>query len=184
MSIGGQGAEADSRDLHIFSSRIRTPMPQAPLAVEKVPLPLEGRDRAVWRIATTLLCLAHCRNNSASIEQLHVLTWALQDVKNMTMLRRLWESQPGTGDIFRARNPRLEDTLKLARASQLVAQTRSGKYSLTERGENVINSIVERSGALESENVELAQLGSISESQMWKRLGTRSPRTRNTRYPR
>jgi hypothetical protein len=102
--------------------RIRRRPPTGQLIVASVPLPLSGRDRIAWRIASALLCLDVCRGRSATVEQLHVLSWAVRDQHNEDALVAAWEHRAGADRLLRAWDPGLDDTLKLARASGLVSQ--------------------------------------------------------------
>lgn len=146
------------------------------ISIERVSLPLSGNDRAAWRVTALTLCLAGCRGQSASVEQLHVLTWALRDEENSKRLRAVWDSDPGAPSGLRAWDNSLDDTLRLARASGLIAAQPSGRRKLTDLGKSLVTA-VRRSGdgLMEREQRFLASLGAISEAAMWRRLGN-SPR--------
>jgi hypothetical protein len=154
--------------------RIRHPAPSGPLTLASVPLPLPGRDRIAWRIAALLLCLNACRGRSATVEQLHVLTWAVRDRRNADVLLDVWEGNHGAVRPLRAWDPALDDTLRLARASGLISQRANGRQELSESGARVVAAFRENDAAMESERRLLASLGNVTESGMWERLGRRS----------
>jgi hypothetical protein len=156
--------------------RVRRPAPSGSLTLARVPLPLAGRDRIAWRISALLLCLDACRSRSATVEQLHVLSWAVRDPHNADALLGAWEDHPGVVRPLRAWDPALDDTLKLARASGLIRQRPNGRQELSESGETVVAAVRESGTVMDSERQLLASLGRVTESGMWERLGKRPPR--------
>jgi hypothetical protein len=152
-------------------ARRRRDLPLGQMDLSASPLPLAARDRAPWRVASLLLCLAACRGKSATFEQLHVLSWALRDQRNEAELLAKWFGG-ATLPTLRAWDPYLDDTLKLARAQGLVEQQTSGRAALSDRGATVVNAIREARGVLEHEQQALSRLGSVTEAGMWKQLGT------------
>ena len=140
-----------------------------------VALPLQGRDRAAWRVASLLVCLAACRGGSASLEQLHVLTWAVREPGNGRELRAVWEGADGAPPVLRAWNSTLEDTVRLAEAAGLTEMTPTGRVTITAEGREVVRALRnDAARPLEQEQQFLASLGSISERGMWRHLGQRS----------
>jgi hypothetical protein len=156
--------------------RVRRRPPIDALELAAVPLPLPGRDRISWRITAILLCLAACRGRSATVEQLHVLSWAVRDEHNADALLAAWEQRPGAARPLRAWDPDLDDTLKLARASALITQRSNGRQELSESGEMVVTAVRYSSGVMGQERGLLASLGRVTASGMWERLGQRHRR--------
>lgn len=161
-------------DIAGFASptRRRGKLPVGAMEVSASPLPLAGKDRAAWQVAGLLLCLAACRGNSATVEQLHVLTWAIRDRRNEERLYAVWQRMPGAPRVLRAWDPLLEDSLRLARAAGLINLSSTGRQVLSDSGDRVVRAI--RSSPeppLQEEQMALARLGRISESSMWARLG-------------
>jgi hypothetical protein len=156
--------------------RVRRPFPTGALELAVVPLPLPGRDRITWRVAAILLCLAACRGGSATVEQLHVLSWAVRDEHNADALLAAWQQRPGAARPLRAWDPGLDDTLKLARASGLITQRSNGRQELSESGARVVAAVQDDMEALSREQGVLASLGRLTESGMWNRLGRRPRR--------
>jgi hypothetical protein len=168
---GGQPPERFDRP-----HRVRRPLPTGALELAQVPLPLAGRDRIAWRITAVLLALAACWGRSATVEQLHVLSWAVRDERNADALLAVWEQRPGAARLLRAWDAGLDDTLKLARASGLITQQRNGRQKLSESGARVVATIQASGDAMSEERRLLASLGRVTESGMWDRLGRRSRR--------
>lgn len=171
MEPGEQSPEVFNRP-----HRVRRPFPSGALGLASVPLPLPGRERIAWRITSVLLCLAACHQRSASVEQLHVLSWAVRDEHNAEALIAAWEHRAGAARLLRAWDPGLDDTLKLAGASGLITQRANGRQELSESGARVVMALRELGGAMDSERRLLASLGRLTESGMWERLGRRPPR--------
>src|SRR5229473_2899990 len=136
--------------------RVRRRYPTGPLALATIPLPLPGRDRIAWRITSVLLCLDACRARSATVEQLHVLSWAVRDQHNADALLAAWERRPGAARLLRAWDPGLDDTLKLARASGLITQRTNGRQQLSESGARAVAAVRNNGGAMDSERRLLA----------------------------
>lgn len=169
-------------DLPPRHRRQRRKLPPGSLTVEPVPLPLAGRDRANWRVMTLLLCLSACHGRSATVEQLHVLSWALRDRANAKRLVDAWERRPGAPATLRAWDPSLDDTLALARAAKLIEQKPNGRQALTQLGANLVSAVRDDPGhTLEQEQQFLATLGRLTESGMWRRLGSPPRRNQTTR---
>jgi len=150
--------------------RPRRATPLTPVASRRTPLPLAGRERTGWRLAALLLILRACRGRSATLEQLHVLMWYLRDDANATTLLAAWNGPDSAQRSLRAFDPLLDDTLSLARASGLVEQQQTGRQALSAPG-GVLADALRSEGLMDVEQRLLVQLGSISESGMWRRLG-------------
>jgi hypothetical protein len=156
----------------------RFPHPTSGLEVRQVPLPLSGRDRVVWRVVSILLCLSVCRGKSATVEQLHVLSWLIRDPENAAQLSAVWNKQPGAPEMLRAWDSHLEDTLKLSRAAGLVEQKSTGRQVLTPAGLRLVNALRDDVDMpLQEERRTLARFGAFTESGMWERLGKRQGRS-------
>jgi hypothetical protein len=156
--------------------RVRRSTPIDALELAAVPLPLPGRDRISWRVTAILLCLAACRGSSATVEQLHVLSWAVRDEHNADTLLAAWEQRPGVTRPLRAWDPGLDDTLKLARAGGLITQRSNGRQELSASGVRVVAATRYGSGVMDQERGLLASLGRVTTSGMWERLGQRPRR--------
>lgn len=144
--------------------------PLTPVASRRTALPLAGRERTGWRLAALILVLRACRGRSATLEQLHVLMWYLRDDANASTLLAVWNGPNSARRTLRAFDPLLDDILSLARASGLVQQQPSGRQVLSAAGGTLADAL-RSEGLMEAEQQLLVQLGNISESGMWQRLG-------------
>lgn len=151
-----------------FPRDLATPL--TPVASRRTPLPLPGRERTGWRLAALVLILRACRGRSATLEQLHVLMWYLRDDANAATLLTIWNRPDGAPRSLRAFDPLLDDILSLARASGLVEQQQTGRQTLSAAGGTHADTL-RSEGLMEVEQRLLVQLGNISESGMWQRLG-------------
>jgi hypothetical protein len=61
-----------------MSSLAHSPFLQASYSLTPRPQPIPGNMRRARRVALLLLATDHCRQATASLEQLHVLNWALR----------------------------------------------------------------------------------------------------------
>ena len=154
-----------------FASRSHVAAPLTPVASRATALPLAGRDRTGWRIAALALILRACYGRSATIEQLHVLMWYLRDEQNAVILRRTWEQTDQAPRALRAFDPLLDDTLALARAAGLIEQQKNGRQVLSAAGATLADSMRSRE-LMDVEQRALTDLGRISESRMWEKLGS------------
>lgn len=153
------------------SGRQSRVFPLGRLELEASPLPLSARDRATWRVASLILCVAACRGRSATVEQLHVLSWTLRDPRNEAELTAKWFNGGSTPPL-RAWDPYLGDSLSLATAQGLLAKAASGRVALSDAGETVVRLIRNaKDGVLANEQQTLVRLGSITETSMWRQLG-------------
>jgi hypothetical protein len=151
-------------------SRAERPSPLTPVASRRTPLPLAGRERTGWRLSALLLILRACRGRSATVEQLHILMWYLRDEANANAMLAIWNRPDSAQRSFRAFDPSLDEVLSLARASGWVAQQPSGRQALSAAGATLADTL-RSAGLMEAEQQFLVQLGGISESRMWQRLG-------------
>lgn len=148
----------------------RAPAPESPISAEVVPLPLAARSRIAWRLGSLVLCLFQCRANSATVEQLHILTWSLQSKGNYDELMRYWIGSV-VGRKLRVWNADLEDTLKLALAGGVIDLSGSGRQTLTAVGVRLAEELsMPNSEAFELERRQLRELGRISTAGMMRRL--------------
>lgn len=148
--------------------------PTAPVAARLTPLPVPATERQAWRVACLLLALRSSHGRSSTIEQLHVLFWALRSEENGRRLSAAWEDAPGSIRVLRAFEPHLEETLTIAREAGLIEQRANGRQALTDLGARVVDRIRDEEDLMDAEKQRLAGLGQISTSQMWQRLGTPS----------
>jgi hypothetical protein len=168
----GELGEAYTQE-HLAARRgRRATSPSAPVFAEAVPLPLPGSERAVWRLALLCLCLNACRGKSATIEQLHLLMWATRDDANWNQFRAAWSSER-LSDPLRAWDPQLDELLRVARAAGLVSQSSTGRQKLSDSGRRLVHEMISMNEVPLREEIErLATLGTLSEAELWRRMGS------------
>ena len=144
---------------------------ETPVSVRRVPLPLAGNVRVQWRIVSLLKALSVCRGKSASVEQLHTLTWALSDDENARVLEANWIERPDRPEAFRGYTPGLVDTLRIAQVERFVEQAHNGRQKLTVKGAAVLNALGNGDTVNLPGGAFLDTLTPISSAEMWRRLG-------------
>jgi len=96
--------------------------------------------------------------------------WYLRDDANAATLLAVWNRPNGAPRSVRAYDPMLDDILSLAHASGLVDQKQTGRQVLSAAGGTLADTL-RSAGLMEVEQRLLVQLGNITESGMWQRLG-------------
>lgn len=128
-------------------------------------------ERFTWRLSLLALTLSRCRGQAASVSTLHALSWALQSKSTRALARRWW-NEPGTADIATLRtDPRLDTTISIAAAEDLVEVSSTGRIELTERGKELGALIDGDQSVLIEEKTFLRDLVPINDAQVSKRIG-------------
>lgn len=155
-----------------ISSTRNSPLPETSINLRRVPQPLAGNDRYPWRLMSILVALRACRGNSATVEQLHTLVWALRDEINAEIFTSEWNRSGSKAAPFRGYEPDLLGTLRLAHTDGLVLQASSGRQHLTEAGDALLSAFRETGGSLGEQETAIYNLSPISATVMWRRLGS------------
>lgn len=126
--------------------------------------------RTPWRLAVVCLILSRFRGQSARVEHVHLLNWAITTSKSRAQLR-VWLSGQRQMDSATARvDPALEVTLSLARAEGLISVTSTHKVALTDLGKSLVVEL-DVSQAMVVEREYLASLGQLTEAGLRRSLG-------------
>lgn len=141
------------------------------VSLRRVPLPLPGVDRFLWRILSVLAALTACRGSAASVEQLHTLVWALRSEENARTLESAWNGQAAGVSAFRGYEPDLMASLRVAQADGLIRQAGTGRQELTDSGRAVLTAFNEAGGTLGPQQEILYSLSPITAAGMWRSLG-------------
>jgi hypothetical protein len=132
---------------------------------------LRVSERFIWRLSLLTLTLSKCRGQAAAVGTLHALSWALQSATTRSLARKWW-NEPGTADIATLRtDPRLDTTISIAAAEDLIEVTPRGRVELTERGKEFGALIDGDPALLTEEKMLLRGLAPINDTQVSKRLG-------------
>lgn len=168
--MNDESMQADNESPRMSTMRIRPTMPADAFEVRSVPLPVEGSKREVWKLSTLVLCLSYCRANSATLEQINVLTWALRDESNAAEFERVWREE-SEFRILRAWDDSTLRTLRIGIMVELVMWTGSSRIKLTEKGLDLSKKIRSEVDSFADEKAFLSSFRSFSASGMWSHLG-------------
>lgn len=134
-----------------------------------VALPLAGNRRHQWQALMVLSALSRCRGQSATVEQLHTLVWALSDERNATAMVRNWGR---TGALlFRGYVPDLLQLLRIMQVEDLIAQESAGRQKIAPAGAEVLSGFLSSGGSLGPAGQVLDELTSLSTASMSRNLG-------------
>jgi hypothetical protein len=123
-------------------------------------------------LAAILISLSKCRGQTASVEQLHTLVWAVNDPSNAETLRLAWED----GSAFvrpRGYVVGLLQALRVAHVEGLVEQQGNGRQKLTEAGIDFVSAMTNEGIDLGAGQSFLTEIAPISSAEMDRRLGGR-----------
>lgn len=122
------------------------------------PDPIPGDLRTGWRLATTVLILRRCRANTANLEQIHVLAWALRSSQGRNVIKAWFNEQRKPNGLIIRHDPSTTRSINLAIATGLARRNDNSSISLTERGERLANLLWARDDVLVPEKEFLATL--------------------------
>jgi hypothetical protein len=105
------------------------------------PRPVPGALRPSWRIPTILLLIRKCWGAKASLEQLHVLNWAIRDAHARETFLGFWRGEIDPDEAIVRYEPALNRALDLAVGLRLVAWTEAKRLTLTEKGRDLLAAI-------------------------------------------
>lgn len=101
------------------------------------PDPIPGDLRTGWRLASTVLILRRCRANTANLEQIHVLAWALRSAQGRKVIKEWFSEHRKPNDLIIRYDPSTTRTINLAVATGLAKRNENSTVSLTEKGQRL-----------------------------------------------
>ena len=132
---------------------------------------LRVSERFIWRLSLLSLILSKCRGQAAKLSTLHALSWALHS-SSTRMLARKWWNEPDTADLATLRtDPRLDTTISIAAAEDLVEVSSSGRIELTGRGKEFGALLDGDKNLMAEEKAFLRDLAPINDTQVSRRIG-------------
>jgi len=161
---------AHNKAARMPTMRIRPTMPADAFEVRSVPLPVEGSKREIWKLSILVLCLSYCRANSATLEQINVLIWAIRDESNAAEFERVWRAE-SEFRILRAWNDSTLRTLRIGLMGGVFMWTSTSRIKLTEKGLALSKKILSEVDSFADEKAFLSSFRSFSASGMWSHLG-------------
>lgn len=112
------------------------------------PDPVPADLRFHWRVAALVLVLHRCRSDTATLQQLHVLTWALRSEETRKTFIRWSTGDKRPDDVIVRYDPALSLSVDLATGFGLVERTDKGHVTLSDTGERLAVAIENESQIL------------------------------------
>ena len=129
------------------------------ITFKKRPIPLPAEYRPMYQIAIIAMVLYHCsRAYTASLQKLHLFSWALYSDENMKSLKCILDRN-SLPMIHWAIDPAVNRALGLAIADEICVLTSAKKYKLLPKGVNLINKIEKDTNLFQNEKNNLKQIG-------------------------
>lgn len=122
------------------------------------PDPVPGDLRTAWRISAIVLVLRRCRANTANVEQIHVLVWALRSEHGRRVVSEWFNHQRKPHGLIIRHDPSTTRSINLAVAAGLAKRNPNASISLTEKGERMASLLMSRNDVLQMEKDFLATL--------------------------
>ncbi len=124
------------------------------------PDPIPGDLRTGWRLASAVLILKRCRGNTANLEQVHVLAWALRSTHGRKVITEWFTEHRKPHGLIIRYDPSTTRTINLAVATGLAQRNENSTISLTQKGERFASMLWRRQDILVPEKEFLATLPS------------------------
>jgi hypothetical protein len=101
------------------------------------PDPIPGDLRTGWRLASAVLILRRCRANTANLEQIHVMAWALRSAQGRKVIAEWFSEHRKPNGLIIRHDPSTTRTINLAIATGLARRNENSSVSLTDKGERL-----------------------------------------------
>ena len=139
------------------------------------PAPILADLRPTWRIALLLLMLFHSRGKKASLQKLHVLSWALQSRHTRNLVCQYSRGEIGGDHVIPRVEPSLNRAIDYARGEGLVLIAGGKNIVLTETGNAIARHIQDAEQCMENEKEFLREISSfVTEQNIEKLLNWRA----------
>ncbi len=125
------------------------------------PEPVPGLMRPAWRIPTILLLVRKCWGAKASLEQLHVLNWAIRERQARETFLSFWAGEIDPDEAIVRYEPALNRAIDLAVGLRFLVWTDAKRLALTDEGRGLLADIDEQADVLAEEKQFLAALSSL-----------------------
>ena len=136
------------------------------------PVSVAGDLRPLWRFASVCVILSHCRAQTATLKQLHVLNWALRDKANRDLFLATLADAPPVLPIVRI-EPSLNRAVDLALGETLIHRINSAtgsRIELADKGASLAKKIEETAEAFAEEKAFFDAIGRKVTSVMIDRI--------------
>ena len=131
-----------------------------PFTFTERPRPVPGSLRPGWRIPAILLLVRKCRGARATLEQLHVLNWAIRDARGREAFLSFWRGEVEPDESLVRYEPALNRAIDLAVGVRLLIWNDAKRLVLTEQGRQLLVGIDADADLLADEKMFLAALAS------------------------
>lgn len=155
------------------SLEVETEEIDARIRFQRQPSPIPAAQRVSYRIATLCLILGSFKQNAASIDYLHLLSWAIRTRRSRAIMDSWWEGRRAVDSATVRLDPALPVTMNLALAHALVSFTGKNRrrLQLTNDGLALLQTLRASEDLLRIEKDFLASFDKLSDSSLAKRLG-------------
>lgn len=135
------------------------------------PVLVTAASRVPWRLSILCLVLSRFRNNSARVEHVHLINWALTTPTTRALMQ-VWLSGIRPMDSATVRiDPALQTTLTIGLAEGLIEVLGNAKVQLSARGLEAVREIDSLPNLLKTEKTYLAEIGPLTETGLTRRIG-------------
>ena len=139
----------------------------APVVFRQRPRPLLAEHRVSYRLATVVLVLSRFRSTAASLQSLHLISWAIRTRRSRSMLLAWWGGRRFADTITERLDPALTVTLNLAISHGLVRLLPAGqRLQLTEAGAELARTVDETEELLVTEKAFLTELMPLNDARV------------------
>lgn len=107
--------------------------------------PIPGDFRTAWRVAALCLILRHSRADSAPVEQLHTLWWAIRSEHTRNLFLKWHEGSKSPDELLVRFDPSVDVTIDLTLGAELASREPSGTIKLTPTGKSFADDIAQGS---------------------------------------
>ncbi len=104
------------------------PILDAEFILRSKAVPLPCAHRPLWRMSVVLLLIEQCYGERATVEQLHVLNWAIRSDQTRQQFLDFIRGRRVPSQVNARRDPSLNRALEFAYAENLIAVETSGAH--------------------------------------------------------
>jgi hypothetical protein len=133
---------------------------EVPFTFVERPQPVPGVLRPGWRIPTVLMLIRKCWGSRASLEQLHVLNWAIRDPAARDTFLGFWRGEVDPDEAVVRYEPALNRAIDLAVGLHLLDWTGARRLALTDEGRELLAEIDQDEDVLAEEKEFLGEFTS------------------------
>lgn len=119
---------------------------------------IPGDLRIAYRLALLVLLLYRFRSNTAALEHLHTMWWAVRSEETRQLFLRWYDGDKRPDEIIVRFDPSLSVTVDLGLGAELIQTTSTGSVALTEKGVAYVVDLWSEANVLREEKAFLNRL--------------------------